>query len=464
MLPHHRNLRSGLCYTFSSAFFLVIYVLLVFRTVSLTVLTSAGLYGFDVRGPSSFPKLQLHYWSNVLRILKKRIGAEVIVTGVPGTGSIESRAERMDRFLQQRARGRAINLVAHSMGGLDCRHLITHCQPEEYAPISLTTISTPHRGSPFMDWCADYIGIGKPRYDNIPSALASEANLSRTSAASTATDASKPPPQSGTQFTLASLPSSFTTLLLSLIDSPAYSNLTTNYLQNVFNPATPNDPRVKYYSIAARSEALSVWHPLWFPKMVLDGVEDRERAQAQQRGGIGDSEKDEWGNDGLVTVRSAKWGEFLGTLDGCDHWEIRGSRGLGGDFIPVPPAGISVSRDGNVNANGSGGWSWRDWGQFVGAWKREEDRRDRAAASRRGKPDPAERRTSADSDRDDVVKASTDRFSAVFDWIVDQIPASVAGKSVVAPPSEKAGKAKPSKFDLERFYIALSRKLYDDGL
>lgn len=64
--------------------------------------------------------------------------------------------------------------MAHSMGGLDCkhispqsvhlnphacflpigRHLISHIKPTEYTPLSLTTISTPHRGSPFMDWCA----------------------------------------------------------------------------------------------------------------------------------------------------------------------------------------------------------------------------------------------------------------------------------------------------------------------
>lgn len=42
-----------------------------------------GLYGFDVRGPSAFPILQQHYWSNVLSILRDRVGAEVIVTAVP---------------------------------------------------------------------------------------------------------------------------------------------------------------------------------------------------------------------------------------------------------------------------------------------------------------------------------------------------------------------------------------------
>ena len=70
------------------------------------------------------------------------------------TGSIFSRAERLDGQLQSYARGRGVNFLAHSMGGLDCRHLISHIRPAEYAPLSLTTISTPHRGSPFMDWCA----------------------------------------------------------------------------------------------------------------------------------------------------------------------------------------------------------------------------------------------------------------------------------------------------------------------
>ena len=70
------------------------------------------------------------------------------------TGSIQSRAARLDEQLQSHARGRGINFLAHSMGGLDCRHLISHIKPADYAPLSLTCISTPHRGSPFMDWCA----------------------------------------------------------------------------------------------------------------------------------------------------------------------------------------------------------------------------------------------------------------------------------------------------------------------
>ena len=117
------------------------------------VYSAIGLYGFDVRGPEFFPMLRQHYWSNVLTILREKVGAEVVVTSVPSTGSIASRARTLHGLLKERVLGRSINFMAHSMGGLDCRHLISHIKPTEYTPLSLTTVATPHRGSPFMDWC-----------------------------------------------------------------------------------------------------------------------------------------------------------------------------------------------------------------------------------------------------------------------------------------------------------------------
>jgi triacylglycerol lipase len=75
------------------------------------------------------------------------------------TGSVVERAENLHNLLLEKVPGREINLMAHSMGGLDCRHLITHIQPREYTPRSLTCIATPHRGSPFMDWCSVCIAI-----------------------------------------------------------------------------------------------------------------------------------------------------------------------------------------------------------------------------------------------------------------------------------------------------------------
>ena len=105
-----------------------------------------------------------------------------------------------------------------------------------------------------------------------------------------------------------SLGTSVASYLLDLLDSPAYSNLTPDYLNNTFNPATPDRADVRYFSIAARSPKLGVTHPLWLPKLISDKSEEIERAEDAQNGT--DRGKDwQWGNDGLVPVHSAKWGE-----------------------------------------------------------------------------------------------------------------------------------------------------------
>ncbi|KAI9436687.1 alpha/beta-hydrolase [Lactarius indigo] len=388
-----------------------------------------GLYGFDVRGP---PSLRMQYWSSILGILRKIVGAEVIVTAVPGTGSIASRAEQLDRFLQAKAPGRGINFMAHSMGGLDCRHLITHLKPVEYAPLSLTTIATPHRGSPFMDWCKDYLGLGRRRPEDDEERRSTMTTID-------AIDTTAEQVRSQT-LSLSSLPSSFTTFLLGLFDSPAYANLTTSYLTETFNPRTPDDPRVRYFSIAGRMTAPNIWHPLWFPKVVLDSAA---------------AGTDRAGNDGLVSVDSARWGEFLGTLEGADHWALRGASGI---ELDVDPWGFAV-----------------DWRRALGI------RRDHKTPTT----------TTKEATKDEAaLRSSTDRLSAVVDWLVEQVPvASRGGFSFAGAPatdSSPAGsspqwhlpssasaapkpKPKPrgdleSTGDLERLYVALARKLYDEGL
>jgi hypothetical protein len=42
-------------------------------------------------------------------------------------------------------------------GGLDCRYLISELRPTKFKIVSVTTISTPHRGSPFADYLIDNI-------------------------------------------------------------------------------------------------------------------------------------------------------------------------------------------------------------------------------------------------------------------------------------------------------------------
>ncbi|KJA17981.1 hypothetical protein HYPSUDRAFT_79384 [Hypholoma sublateritium FD-334 SS-4] len=569
------------------------------RTPRYPIVLCHGLYGFDSRGPSTFPSMRMHYWSNVLNVLRGKVGAEVIVTSVPGTGSIYSRATKLDEQLQLRARGRGINFLAHSMGGLDCRHLISRIQPHEYAPLSLTSISTPHRGSPFMDWCKNNIGIGKLREQ--------EKEIARQRADEDGQiDSSAPSPNSKsaseTSFaqSLTSLPSSFTTLILSVVDSPAYANLTSNYLNDVFNPNTPDDPSVKYFSVAGRmsADSVSVWHPFWLPKMVLDGAEEKERERLKKlwendnEGQQGNGEtpfwadKRQWGNDGLVTVQSAKWGEFLGTMEGCDHWEMRGARGIefGVDIPAIPAIGLGslplASSLSNLKRSVGGapasasvqgdGWGFGDWTRFVGEWKKSKDHEVAAAkagsvhklhqhppaeaaahaASMTASPSaaalpqstsppsafaradpalaqldgPAPRTGGGPAAHDAAVKSSTDTLSVVFDWLIERVPSPAAilrrstadkeasGERPAAPAPPRApgdsardlsaaavahavgasasqgASADPStppsemkrrmetegrgrrkrelanKDDLERFYIALARKMYEAGL
>lgn len=65
---------------------------------------------------------------------------------------IETRAKAICEQIIEKFPGREINLIGHSMGGLDARYLITHLQPEAFTVKTLTTIATPHRGSAFADY------------------------------------------------------------------------------------------------------------------------------------------------------------------------------------------------------------------------------------------------------------------------------------------------------------------------
>ena len=51
-------------------------------------------------------------------------------------------------------------MLGDTQGGLDARYLLSKIHPTTYNPRSLTTVSTPHRGSEFMTWCRANIGIG----------------------------------------------------------------------------------------------------------------------------------------------------------------------------------------------------------------------------------------------------------------------------------------------------------------
>ncbi|KAH9817571.1 triacylglycerol lipase [Melampsora americana] len=285
-----------------------------------------GLYGFSVRGPTSFPKFQIHYWGKLLKILRNKLGIKVIIGKVPSTGSIKQRAISLNQMLKDdlSIKHSDLNFLGHSMGGLDARYLISHLKPHlDYNPVSLTTVCTPHRGSPFMDWCRANIGVGFQESDDQFNSQESTQTLDSTLPFSLSQpilslypNSDRRPSQSSISKTFNYLPNNLLkVLLLNLLDSPAYSNLSTDFLINRFNPNTPNDPNVKYFSLAGQIQPkINLIHPLYLPKLILDEYEKNQTHK---------------GHDGLVTIESAKWGEFLGIIENTDHWEIRGSSAFG---------------------------------------------------------------------------------------------------------------------------------------
>lgn len=81
-------------------------------------------------------------------------GNQVFTLTVPPVESVEVRARRIASFIETHPvlSTSRINLVGHSMGGVDGRYLASRLDPE-HRIVSLTTLATPHRGS----WLADFI-------------------------------------------------------------------------------------------------------------------------------------------------------------------------------------------------------------------------------------------------------------------------------------------------------------------
>jgi triacylglycerol lipase len=78
-------------------------------------------------------------------------GNRVLVPQLSLTAGVADRAAQLKAFLDQEAPDEAVHLIAHSMGGLDSRYLIS-CLGLAPRVLTLTTIATPHRGSAFADW------------------------------------------------------------------------------------------------------------------------------------------------------------------------------------------------------------------------------------------------------------------------------------------------------------------------
>lgn len=172
--------------------------------------------------------------------------------------------DRLEHVLRETG-AEKLNIIAHSMGGLDARHLISeHGMHEVIA--SLTTISTPHHGS----YTAQLM-LEQP--ERLRETAADLVDWVGEKALSDATS----------------------DVLQAL------SELTPDHVCNHFNPDHPNHPSVRYWSYAgAAGKGTDI--PINPVMRLLNGPLYRAEGL----------------NDGFVSVKSARWGTFMGTLK-ADH-------------------------------------------------------------------------------------------------------------------------------------------------
>lgn len=372
----------------------------------------------------------------------------------------------MHKYLTDKLpKGTGVNFVAHSMGGLDVRYLISNIKPTTYTPLTLTSIGTPHRGSPFMDWCAANIGVG---YTG-PTAKAAVEEATRKLPYSLKSPLLARTEQALAEgASLAGFTSAMSRYLLSIFDSPAYSNLTTSFLQE-FNAQVPDDPNVKYISVAGRTSKMSVLHPLWFPKLVLD-------AAAEKGYPADDSGKDYEGNDGLVSVKSAKWGEYIGAVDDTHHWDLRGEGGIWPNGLATEDPGMSKdkAKEGKKEKDGlilPGAWDWADdVEEYLGLnLLTSSDKKDK-------KSDKGVKADGNGKDKKEDGGWDIAQVGQLLDWVTDALPGSKtteSGKRQIQEARDerdnkmsgkKDGKKQErDKFDLAKFYGGLMLKLRDDG-
>jgi triacylglycerol lipase len=229
-------------------------------------------------------------------------GHEVFEAEVPPFEAVDVRAgflaEEIDRVLATGVE--KVNLVAHSMGGLDSRFVVSQMG---YGAVvaSVTTVSTPHGGSLVADRSLELLdGLGVD--DQFLNDVAKYMGLKLSELAEL----------SDVRATLVSL-------------SVASSEK--------FNAETPNDPAVFYQSWAGVSSVGGFENELDF-----DACRDTILGEGKRPDVMSPllvplaaivAEGELVPNDGLVAVESAIWGQFRGCIPG-DHLDEVGVVGRKG--------------------------------------------------------------------------------------------------------------------------------------
>lgn len=184
--------------------------------------------------------------------------------------------ERFEHILEE-TRTEQINIIAHSMGGLDARYLISEMGWHKHVA-SLVTISTPHHGTTAASFVLDQPERLRRWIVEIFDWMGTNAMEDETA-------------------------SDFL---------QAVAELTPEYVQETFNPGVPDHPSVKYWSYGGRAGKDTDVPLNPFFHLLNRVIYEQE--------GV---------NDGFVSVDSARWGTFLGTVDADHAQQVGFVAGLG---------------------------------------------------------------------------------------------------------------------------------------
>jgi triacylglycerol lipase len=252
------------------------------------IVLAHGFFGFDDFAGAGF----LDYYYGVKAHLAEGGEALVFTPAVDPFNDSTARGEQLlaevEAILAQTGHAK-VNLVGHSQGGLDAR-VVAALRPDLVA--SVVTVATPHEGTRIADIALGLTddpalaGVLDFLVDTVGQALYDEV---------------------GAETSLAA----------------ALEQLTTSGM-DAFNVAYPDQPGVLYASIAGRSDRhgggtdcnapgappfIAAWDDALDPLDVAFSV-----TEPLLDGGLGDP----YPNDGLVRVRDAKRGRFLGCIP-ADH-------------------------------------------------------------------------------------------------------------------------------------------------
>ncbi len=205
------------------------------------------------------------------------LGYTVLMPKVSPFGPVTYRAEelrsKIDTFLDSVGAQQGI-IVAHSMGGVDARWLLSPDGLDYDRIAALVTVASPHRGTAI----ADVVIEGVPWYlQNRVDRLLKAMDLSPEGAS----------------------------------DLEALQDLTTGSMAS-FNDRVGDSPDVQYYSYSSEQTPIQGLNPLLYVSYYM----------IKSRQGI---------NDGVATREGAKWGHFLGNLN-ADHADHVGGLGFTSQF------------------------------------------------------------------------------------------------------------------------------------